>query len=140
MQPTDQWGNPVAQQPPMAQQPFPQQLHGQPAQVVVGGQPVVMAGTPGMAGMAFPVTSATTALVLSIVSIFCGGICLAIPALFVANGALNITNRYSGHPDAGTAKAAQIVSWVVIGLTIVVLLFYGVAIAAVFASDSSGGF
>ena len=50
MQPTDLWGNPVPQQPTerggyatdpvqqphVTQQPVAQQLHGQPAQVIVG--------------------------------------------------------------------------------------------------------
>jgi uncharacterized membrane protein len=74
--------------------------------------------------MGAPATSATTALVLAIVSIFCGGICLAIPALIVANNALTITNQYPGHPDAGNAKAAMVISWIVIGLTAVVIVIY----------------
>ena len=77
-----------------------------------------------MPGMGMPATSATTALVLSILSIFCGGICLAIPGLIIANQALAITNQYPGHPDAGSAKAAMVISWIVIGLTLVGILFY----------------
>jgi hypothetical protein len=88
----------------------------------------------GMPGMGVPATSATTALVLSILSIFCGGICLAIPGLIIANQALAITNQYPGHPDAGSAKAAMIISWVVIGLTILVVLFYVVMFAGLAAS------
>ena len=87
-----------------------------------------------MPGMGVPATSATTALVLSILSIFCGGICLAIPGLIIANQALAITNQYPGHPDAGSAKAAMIISWVVIGLTILVVLFYVVMFAGLAAS------
>ena len=86
--------------------------------------------------MMVPTTSATTALVLSILSIFCGGICLAIPALIVANSALKITNQYPGHQDAGTAKAAQIVSWIVIILTGLGILLYGMLIATVAFSGS----
>ena len=78
----------------------------------------------GMPGMGVPATSATTALILSIVSIICGGICLAIPALIIANQALAITDQYPGHPDAGNANAAKIVSWIVIGLSIVGLFIY----------------
>jgi hypothetical protein len=92
-------------------------IMGQPQ----AAQPVVGMGMPGMG---VPATSATTALVLSILSIFCGGICLAIPGLIIANQALAITNQYPGHPDAGSAKAAMIISWIVIGLTIVVILLY----------------
>jgi len=92
------------------------------------GQPTMMQQMPGniMVGGGFPQTSAQTALILSIVSIFFGGICLAIPALIVANGALAITNQTHGHPDAVTAKAAQVISWIIIGLSLVgfSLLFF----------------
>jgi hypothetical protein len=44
--------------------------------------------------------------------------------LIIANQALAITDQYPGHPDAGNAKAAMIISWIVIGLTIAVILFY----------------
>ena len=120
MQPgTDQYGQPQPQAAPQPQ-------YGQPPQQMIMGQP--QAAQPvvgmGMPGMGVPATSATTALVLSILSIFCGGICLAIPGLIIANQALAITNQYPGHPDAGSAKAAMIISWVVIGLTIVVILLY----------------
>jgi hypothetical protein len=120
MQPgTDQYGQPIQQAPPQPQ-------YGQPPQQLIIGQP--QAAQPvvgmGMPGMGVPATSATTALVLSILSIFCGGICLAIPGLIIANQALAITNQYPGHPDAGSAKAAMIISWIVIGLTIVVILLY----------------
>ena len=118
MQPTDQFGNPVAQQP------VTQQLDGQPAQVVAGVQPTVMAGSSGVVGVGFPVTSAVTALVLSILGLIGCGICTAIPGLIIANNALVITNQYQGHPDAGMAKAAQIISWIVVGLTIAIILFY----------------
>jgi hypothetical protein len=97
-----------------------------PPQPMIMGQP--QAAQPqvgmGMAEMGMPATSATTALVLSILSIFCGGICLAIPGLIIANQALAITDQYPGHPDAGSAKTAKIISWIVIGLTMVVILLY----------------
>ena len=130
MQPgTDQYGQPI-------QQAAPQPQYGQPPQQLIIGQP--QAAQPvvgmGMPGMGVPATSATTALVLSILSIFCGGICLAIPGLIIANQALAITNQYPGHPDAGSAKAAMIISWVVIGLTILVVLFYVVMFAGLAAS------
>ena len=42
--------------------------------------------------------------------------------MILANNALVITNQYPGHPDAGMAKAAQIIAWIVIGLAIVGIL------------------
>ena len=72
----------------------------------------------------YPQTSAQTALILSILSIFVGNICLAIPALIIANGALAVTNQMPGHPDAGSAKAAQVISWIIIGLTLLVFGFF----------------
>ncbi len=129
MQPgTDQWGQPQPQAAPQPQygQPPQQLIMGQPQ----AAQPVVGMGVPGMSA---PATSATTALVLSILSIFCGGICFAIPGLIIANQALAITDQYPGHPDAGSAKAAKIISWIVIGLTLAVFLLYavlGVALVA----------
>lgn len=88
----------------------------------------------GMPGMGVPTTSATTALVLSILGLVGCGICTAIPGLIIANQALAITEQYPGHPDEGSAKAAKIISWIVIGLTLAVFLFYAVVIAATVAS------
>jgi len=124
-------------QTPYEQTPQTQYISTQP-QVVGYQQPGMqmqgMVQQPGMpmgtVVMGMPQTSATTALILSIVSIFFGSICLAIPALIMANSALNITSMYPGHPDSGTAKAAQIVSWIVIGLFVLLMLFY----IALFAS------
>ena len=135
MQPTDRGGfatDHVQQfhkaQQPVEQQPVAQQLHGQPAQVVVGAQPTVMAGSPGVVGVGFPATSA---------------VATAIPGLIIANNALVITNQYPGHPDAGMAKAAQIIAWIVLGLTIAAILFYvilgGGLLALGIASESTGG-
>ena len=110
------------------QQPQPQVVYtqaqnpGVQQQNVVGGMPT---GTVVLGG--FPQTNATLALVLSLVSIFAGGICLAIPSLILANGALKITNQIPGHPDGQQAKIAMIVSWVVIGLYILLILLYIVA-------------
>ena len=128
MQPAPQ---PQPQPQPVYQQAAPQQqvIVGHPAQYTVG------AGNPMVGAMAYPATSATTALVLSIVSLFCGGICLAIPGLIFANQALAITDKYPNHPDAGTAKAAKIISWVIIGLSLAVFLLYALAIAATVGSD-----
>jgi hypothetical protein len=78
----------------------------------------------GMPGMGVPATSATVALVLSILGLIGCGICTAIPGLIIANQALAITNQYPGHPDAGSAKAAMVISWIVIGITLVLFLGY----------------
>ncbi len=142
MQPrTDQYGRPI--QPTQGQQ-----VYGQPPQQMVIGQTAPVGGQPmmgaqpavgmGLPGMGLPATSATTALVLSILSIFCGGICLAIPALIVAKQALAVTDQYPSHPDAGTAKAALIISWVVIGLTLAVVVIYALMFGVLIASDGGG--
>ena len=118
MQPnTDQWGQPVQ---PAYGQPPQQQVIGQPAVLV--GQPTVGMGVP--MGMGFPTTQATVALVLSILGLVGCGICTALPGLIMANGALAITKQYPNHPDAGSAKAAMVIGWIVVGLTIVAVLFY----------------
>ena len=73
-------------------------------------------------------TNATLAVVLSAIGAVLligsggGGICCSIPAIILANGALTITNSQPGHPDAGTAKAAQIIGWIVTGVTILLIL------------------
>lgn len=123
-QPQPAQPQPVQPQPTYVSTPAQQVASGQPVvmsgqPMVMGGQPVVMGGQTVMGG--YPATSATTAFVLSIVSIFIGGVCLAIPALIIANGALTITNQYPGHPDAGSAKAAKVISWIIIGLTLLVV-------------------
>ena len=90
-----------------------------PQQVMVDATPQMM--------MTAPSTNATAALVLSIIGLVLSfiygiGICFAIPALILANGALKITNQFPNHPDAGMAKAAKIVSWIAIALFIVVIV------------------
>jgi len=110
---------------PQAAPMQPQAAPYTPPQVVVSQQqqqPFV-SGTP-MVGGAYPATSATTALILSILSLVCGGVCFAIPGLIMANSALAITNSHPGHPDSGSAKAAQVISWIVIGITIAMVGFY----------------
>jgi F0F1-type ATP synthase membrane subunit c/vacuolar-type H+-ATPase subunit K len=69
-------------------------------------------------------TNAVLAMVLAALSYFLCGICSAIPAVIIANGALQITSNQPGHPDHGLARAAQIMGWIVIGLTIAAILFY----------------
>lgn len=91
---------------------------------------------PGMAMGYFAPTQATLALVLGILGFVGCSICTAIPGLIMANSALATTNSQPGHPDAGTAKAAQVISWIVIGLAILGLLFYGAMFAMLAASGS----
>ena len=76
--------------------------------------------------MGMPPTNATLALVLSIIGIVGSmvyglGIFFAVPGLILANGALNITNQFPNHPDAGMAKAAKVCGWVGIGISIAML-------------------
>ena len=118
------------------QSPQTQYIVTQPQQVAGFQQPgmqmggmVQQPGMPIVIGM--PQTSATLALVLSIVSIFFGSICLAIPSLIIANNAMSITSMYPGHPDSGTAKAAQVISWISIGLFVLIFMFYIVIFASV---------
>ena len=99
-----------------------------PQQIFVQGQ--------GGPGMIMPTTNAVLALVLGILGMVMCGICTAVPGLILAQGALATTNQYPGHPDQGVAKAAQIVSWIAIGLSLLVILFYGVAIAIAVASEA----
>jgi hypothetical protein len=59
----------------------------------------------------------------------------------MANGALVITNQYPGHPDAGTAKAAQVISWVVIALTTAAVVIYGgLAVLMILASVAESNY
>ncbi len=87
----------------------------------------------------YPQTQAVLALVLSILGIVGCGICTAIPGLILANGALQTTNSMPGHPDAGTAKAAQVVGWIVIGLTLLGILFYVALFGIILATEGSSG-
>ena len=86
--------------------------------------------------MIMPTTNAVLALVLGILGMVMCGICTAVPGLILAQGALATTSQYPGHPDQGVAKAAQIVSWIAIGVSLLVILFYGVAIAIAVASEA----
>ena len=73
-------------------------------------------------------TNAVMAMILAAVSYFMCGICSAIPAVIMANGALQITRSQPGHPDQGLAKAAQIMGWVMIILTVLGILIWGILI------------
>lgn len=89
---------------------------------------------PGMAMGYFAPTQATLALVLGVLGLVGCSICTAIPGLIMANSALATTGSQPGHPDAGTAKAAQVVSWITIGLALLGVLFYGAMFAILAAS------
>ncbi|HIE63120.1 MAG: hypothetical protein CXT72_06160 [Methanobacteriota archaeon] len=83
----------------------------------------------------FTQTNAMLALILSIIGIILTftagcGIILAIPAVILANGALTITNGQPSHPDSGSAKAAQVISWITIGLTIIGIIVIIIFIVA----------
>jgi hypothetical protein len=90
-----------------------------PQQPIVTGQ----MGIP-VVGQFFPPTSALAALILACLSFVLCGVFMSIPALIMAGQALQITKNMPGHPDHGTAQAAQIVAWVNIGLTILVVILY----------------
>ncbi|MBF27107.1 MAG: hypothetical protein CMA98_05030 [Euryarchaeota archaeon] len=76
-------------------------------------------------------TNAVMAMILAAISYFMCGICSAIPAVIIANGALQITNNQPGHPDHGLARAAQIMGWVMIVITVVGILIWGILIFVV---------
>ena len=76
-------------------------------------------------------TNAVLAMILAAVSYFMCGICSAIPAVIMANGALQITRNQPGHPDQGLAKAAQIMGWVMIILTVLGIVIWGILIFVV---------
>ena len=104
---------------------------GIPAGNVVTGQPaqyVVAGGNPMMMGGMFPSTNAMVALILACLSFVTCGCFMSIPALILAQGALQITESMPGHPDQGQAKAAQVVAWVNIAMSIIGALLYMVLI------------
>ena len=126
------------QQPRQMQPSGVASKYGDGAQVwaQVPNQIPIQQGMP-MGGF-YPQTQAVTALVLSILGIVGCGICTAVPGLILANGALQVTNSMPGHPDSGTAKAAQVIGWVVIGLTVAGVLFYALMFGVLIAAESSG--
>ena len=114
-----------------------------PVQHVVTGQPtqyVVASGNPMMMGM-FPQTNAMVALILACLSFVACGCFMSIPALILAQGALQITESIPGHPDQGSAKAAQVVAWVNIALTAIGAFLYVLLIIwATSLSDPYSGY
>ena len=83
-------------------------------------------------------TNAVLALVLAIVGLVFCGLCTAIPGLILAQTALAQTEAQPGHPDHGVARAAQIVSWIAIGIAVIWLglLVLGVGGAAIASSSA----
>ena len=73
---------------------------------------------------------------LSILGVVACSICTAIPGLILANSALKVTDSMPGHPDAGMAKAAQVVGWIVIGLTLLGIIGYALLFGVLIAAES----
>ena len=116
---------------PGQQIPTGQFVSGQPAQYVVAS------GNPMMMGM-FPQTNALVALILACLSFVTCGCFMSIPALILAQGALQITESIPGHPDQGSAKAAQVVAWVNIVLTAIGAVLYIGIIGIALSMEGSG--
>ena len=106
-----------------------------PQQVIQGGvweNPHQQAGFPaqGIPVAYYPSTNATTALVFSIVGLASGLACfplcglLAIPGLVLGNSAVNLTKSTPGHPDTGTARAAQVIGWITLGLMLLAFALF----------------
>lgn len=110
----DSTGQQTTNQQPMQQNP--QMIQGT-TQTVTGG------GAYGQYQMMAqqPPTSATAALVISLVSLV-GGFLFFLPfllapiSLIMANSALKTTTMHPGHSDHGLARAAQIISGIISGL------------------------
>ena len=81
----------------------------------------------------YPPTQAIAALILGILGLMGFSCCTAIPGLILAKSAMEVAEQHPGHPDAGMAKAANVISWVSIVLTIVVLLLYAAIIVLAIA-------
>ena len=81
----------------------------------------------------YPPTQAIAALILGILGLLGFSCCTAIPGLILAKSAMEVAEQHPGHPDAGMAKAANVISWVSIILTIAVLLLYAVIIVLAIA-------
>ena len=115
-----------------------------PGAVILEGSPAVSNKPPeqiyvqghGGPGMILPQTNAVLALVLGILGLVMCSVCTAVPGLILANGALATASQYPGHPDQGMAKAAQIISWIGIGLFVLLMLLYGGLFVAVIASGA----
>tara|TARA_B100001094_G_scaffold131773_1_gene127526 strand:- start:2340 stop:2792 length:453 start_codon:yes stop_codon:yes gene_type:complete len=127
------WDQEVPQQQTFEQQPSQQQAYGNNAQIF--GNPTYNIPMGGAQMYVFPKTSASTALGLSIAGLALGFMCfplcglLAVPGFFMSQASLNITNSMPNHPDSGTAKTAQIVSLITLGLMLVAAALFVLFIA-----------
>ena len=72
----------------------------------------------------YPPTPAIAALILGILGFMGFSCCTAIPGVILAKSAMEVAEQYPGHPDAGMAKAANIVGWVCIVGTILMLFIF----------------
>ena len=112
------WDSQQPQQQQQYQQPFQQQYQ----------QPFPQQGIP-MGGF-YPKTSASTALGLSIAGLALGIMCfplcgvLAIPGVFMARSSGAIARSMPGHPDANTAKSAEVIGWITVGLMMLATLIF----------------
>lgn len=81
-----------------------------------------------------PSTSATAALVISLLSLV-GGFIFFLPfflapvSLLMANSALKTTSIHPGHSDHGVARAAQIISGIITGLMTVAFVVFALFLA-----------
>tara|TARA_B100001093_G_scaffold514316_1_gene588078 strand:- start:1676 stop:2050 length:375 start_codon:yes stop_codon:yes gene_type:complete len=110
-----------------------------PQQIIQGGvweAPPQQAGFPpqGIQVAYYPSTNATTALIFSIVGLASGFACfplcglLAIPGVIMGNSAVSLTKSMPGHPDTGTAKVAQVIGWITLGLMLLAIAIFAVFI------------
>ena len=110
----------------------------QPQTIAVGQAPL------GMMQPAFASTSATAALVLSILGLL-GGFCYGIGFIFliisiilcVGNG--KVIKENPMHPDRGTHKAAVIINWIAAIVIIVSLMVVGAGVLYVWSSSLAEG-
>ena len=122
---------------------------GPPATRIISGAPMAQEAAPevlyvqGMSNPAgigqYPTTYATVALVLGILGMTMCSICTAVPGLILANSSLATAQQYPGHPDEGMAKAAKVVNWIAIGLTIAIILLYVVFFVILIGIGVSSG-
>ena len=120
-----------------------------PATRIISGAPMAQEAAPevlyvqGMSNPAgigqYPTTYATVALVLGILGMTMCSICTAVPGLILANSSLATAQQYPGHPDEGMAKAAKVVNWIAIGLTIAIILLYVVFFVILIGIGVSSG-
>jgi len=122
---------------------------GSPATRIISGAPMAQEAAPevlyvqGMSNPAgigqYPTTNATVALVLGILGMVMCSVCTAVPGLILANSSLATAQQYPGHPDEGMAKAAKVVNWIAIGLTIAIILLYVVFFVILIGIGVSSG-